>query len=119
MTNEEFYDNEIAPKLMELAAQCQERGMAFIACVEYDPPSHGIGRTEYCPPDDSRKLSASQRLTHWSARSKGNVDALIMAIDKHAKEHGHSSVYLRMLGNDNVKYTGEEVYALAVQYPKT
>ena len=34
MTDEEFYDAEIAPKLLELCAACGARGQAFLALVE-------------------------------------------------------------------------------------
>lgn len=118
MTNEEFYDSTIAPDLLRLCKLCQERGMAFVACVEYDAPNHGIGKTEFQPPDEKDKLSASQRLVHWAARSKGNVDVLIRAIDRHGKEHGHSSIYLQQLGNNNVKYDGVQTAAFMVMSPK-
>jgi len=39
MTNEEWYDKKIAPKLAELANQCGERGMSFLSVVEYEPGS--------------------------------------------------------------------------------
>ncbi len=75
--------------------------------------------TEFQPPDERDKLSASQRLVHWAARAKGNVDVLIGAIDRHAKDHGHSSVYLQQLGNNNVKYDGPQPsFALAIIGPK-
>lgn len=115
MNNEEFYDQEIAPKLLALCKACQDRSMAFVACVEYDPPNHGIARTEFQPPDEKDRLSSSQRLVHWAARSNGNVDKLIGAIDRHGKEHGHSSVYLQMLHNNNVKYDGPQpAFAISV-----
>lgn len=114
MTKEEIYDAEIAPELLKLMKRCQELEMAFVACVEYDPANQGYGRTEYQPPDEAGKLSAAQRLVHWAARSEGNIDKLFMACDRHGKKHGHSSMYLRMAGNDNVKYTGNETAAITV-----
>ena len=118
MSNEAFYDAKIAPVLLKLAEQCKKRGMSFIASVEYDAKTEGIGRTEFQMPDEGDKLSAAQRLVHWAARSQGNIDRLFMACDRHGKEHGHSSVYLQMVGNKNVKYTGNEVAAIAVMSPK-
>jgi len=114
MTNEEIYDAEIAPELLRLCKRCQELGMSFLASVEFDPLNQGIGRTEFQMPDQADKLSAAQRLTHWAARSKGNIDRLFMACDRHGREHGHSSVYLQMVGNKNVKYDGSESAAFAV-----
>lgn len=118
MTNEEIYDAEIAPELLKLCKRCQELGMSFVACVEYDAANQGIGRTEFQMPDEGGKLSAAQRLVHWAARSQGNIDKLFMACDRHGREHGHSSMYLELLGNKNVKYTSNEVAAIAVMSPK-
>lgn len=118
MSNEEFYDKEIAPALKQLCDKCMEREMAFVACVEFDPENQGYGRTEYQPKDEAGKLSSAQRLVHWAARSAGNIDKLFMACDKHGREHGHSSMYLSLIGNKNVKYTGHEMAAIAIISPK-
>lgn len=37
MDNEQFYDEQIAPKLLELAKLCDEQGVGFAAYVEYEP----------------------------------------------------------------------------------
>lgn len=118
MTNEEIYDAEIAPELLKLGKRCQELGMSFLACVEYDPINMGIGRTEFQMPDEVGKLSAAQRLTHWAARSQGNIDKLFIACERHGREHGHSSVYLQLIGNKNVKYDGRETAAITIVAPK-
>lgn len=115
MTNEEFYDKEIAPKLLKLVAKCKERKMAFLASVEYNPAEHGIGQTIFTPPDAVDQLSATQRLIHWSARAKGNVDALIMACITHGKKHGHNSIYLNQLGaKSEVPYSGAVSCAMTI-----
>lgn len=118
MTNEEIYDSEIAPELLRLAKRCESLGMSFIACVEYDPANGGIGRTDFQMPDEAGKLSSAQRLTHWAARSNGNIDKLFLACDRHGKQHGHSSIYLQLAGNKNVKYSGHEMAAITVTQPK-
>ena len=118
MTNEEIYDAEIAPELLKLCSRCKDLGMSFVACVEFDAPNHGIGRTEFMMPDEVGKLSAAQRLTHWAARSAGNIDKLFMACDWHGQQHGHSSIYLQMAGNKNVKFNGTESAAFAITTPK-
>lgn len=115
--NEKIYDQELAPLLMQVGKRCQELGISFIACVEYDAKNQGIGRTEFMMPDEKGKLSASQRLTHWAARAKGNIDALFIICDRHGKKHGHSSVYLQMAGNKNIQYTGTETAAFTVTTP--
>lgn len=116
-TNEQFYDEEIAPELLRLCALCKERGMAFVASVEFDPLNMGRGRTEFQPVDTAETLSAAQRLVHWAARANGNIDSLMIAVDRHAREHGHSSIYLSLAGNKNVKYSGSETAALMVTSP--
>jgi hypothetical protein len=37
---EAFYDSEIAPELAYLAKRCTDRGMSFVAAVEYAPGNH-------------------------------------------------------------------------------
>ena len=37
---EAFYDSEIAPVLADLAKRCTDRGMSFVAAVEYVPGNH-------------------------------------------------------------------------------
>lgn len=96
-SKEDIYDEQIAPELLRLGKLCEQHGMSFIACVEYDPPNLGIGRTESMQPDRVGLLSCAQRLTHWAARANGNVDALIFALMKHARDHGHSSVCMNQL----------------------
>jgi hypothetical protein len=117
MSNEEFYDKEVAPAVLALGKQCHARGMSFLASVEFNPVTGSVGRTDFQMPDEVGKLSAAQRLIHWAARSDGNIDRLFMACDKHGRQHGHSSIYLQLAGNKNVKYTGDEVAVIAVISP--
>lgn len=113
MTNEEIYDTEIAPELLKLCKRCEELNMAFVASVEFDAATAGRGTTEYRPATKpTLEVSCAQMLVHWAARCNGNVDSLIFAIDKWAKEHGHSSVCLQMLGNKNLKYSENEFAAI-------
>lgn len=111
MTNEQIYDAEIAPKLMEIGKRCQELGFPFVASVEYE---YGCtGRTKVRPGASHFK----QRLIHWAVNCNGNVDSLIMAIDKYATKNGHSSVYLTRLGNKNIQYGDNEYAAIAIVSP--
>lgn len=44
MSNKEkFYDTEIAPELLRLAKLCQDKGLSFVAGVEWAPGD--LGRT--------------------------------------------------------------------------
>lgn len=90
--SEEFYDSEIAPMLAELGAKCEAKGIPFLALVEYD--SGKVARTEFIP----TSAGIGQRIATWAARADGNVDTLMLAIQRHATKHGHSSAILHMLG---------------------
>ncbi len=92
MTNEEFYDAEIAPGLLDAAAKCQAKGIPFLALVEYETGK--LSRTEFLP----TTAGIGQRIATWAARANGNVDSLMIAVQRHAKEHGHSSAVLNILG---------------------
>lgn len=97
MKNKELiYDEEIAPKLLEIAKRCEELGISFVASVEYAPGERG--RTEVHMPDSG----FAQTLIHWAARCNGNIDSLFMTTDKHASKYGHTSIYLSLAGNDNI-----------------
>ena len=88
---EQFYDDEIAPKLKELCDACKQKGVPFLALVEYDPGS--VGRTEFTP----ASAGIGQRIATWAARANGNIDSLMIAVQRHAKEHGHNSLILSIL----------------------
>lgn len=90
--NETFYDDEIAPKLAELAELCHARGMSFVSGVEFEPGR--LGSTLML----MDAVSMLARLPALALRCDGNVDALFFAIIKHAQKHGHSSICLAQLG---------------------
>ena len=90
--SEKFYDDEIAPKLADIARLCEAHGMSFVASVEFAPGNTG-----------STALLAlsscmTQRMTAMASRSDGNVDKLIFSLMTYAREHGHSSICLLQLG---------------------
>jgi hypothetical protein len=90
--NEQYYDDVIAPKLKELAALCQEKGIAFICQVEWEPGE--AGRTVFLPKGASWQI----RLAETAMRAKGNVDNLFLACSKYAAVHGHSSLVMKNMG---------------------
>lgn len=111
MTNEEIYDAEIAPKLMEIGKRCQELGFSICVSVEYGLGD--TGRTERLDPSHSAK----QKLIHMAARCDGNIDKMLIWVLRDAEKNGHSSTYLQTLGCKNVKFTGNEVAALTIISP--
>lgn len=96
---EDIYDKEIAPALLAIAKRCQQLGFPFIAQVEWEKRDGQIGYTEFCPDlKGEKRPSASQLLVHYAARSKGNLDAMLMGVEKDVRRYGHSSGYLLRLG---------------------
>lgn len=94
MTPEEreaFYDTEVAPTLMELAKKCQDRGLSFVAMVEWSPD--GTGETVTVREGAGIKI----QMASWAVKSHGNADVLIGTMVHHGEQHGHNSAYLHLL----------------------
>lgn len=79
---EAWYDAEIAPALAELAKRCHERGMAFVAAVEYAPGERG--GTYYLTDDAGLEM----HMLHFCARTAPNVDGYIMNLKRFATRKG-------------------------------
>jgi hypothetical protein len=92
LTNEKFYDTEIAPKLRELAYKCGQQGLNLLCLVEYEPGK--IGETRILPAPTSFKME----LPVMAAAANGNIDAFLIAARRYAAEYGHSSVFMHQLG---------------------
>lgn len=92
MTNEELYDKEIAPELMRLGKLCEARGMSFLCQVEY---AHG-------ETSETKAVVAGAGIKTVIARMgiecHGNVDALIIGIQRYARKFGHSSIFMQQAG---------------------
>ena len=89
---ETFYDTDVAPAILAIARQCEERGLSFLTIIVWDPGE--FGRTvSLC-----EGSGISIRLAYMVARAKGNVDAIIIALMKYGSEHGHNSICLSQLG---------------------
>lgn len=91
---EDFYDQEIAPKLLALCKECQDRGVSFVAKVEWEPGESGM--TAFV----AEGAGIALLIASWAAKANGNADALIMALMKHGREYGHNSACLQQLGVD-------------------
>lgn len=91
MSNEAWFDAEIAPKLLELCNACADRGMSFLACVEYDP-----GERSTTTRITNNSLSMS--MLSLCAQAGVNIDAYIFGLLRHLNKHDidySSSVVLR------------------------
>jgi hypothetical protein len=98
MTQEErevFYDREIAPALLDLARKCESNGLSLVAMTEWWPGETGLTATV------REGAGIKLRMTQWAAAVNGNVDALIMQLQKHGREHGHNSLFLSVLERRN------------------
>lgn len=80
--NEEWYDREIAPKLLELANACGDRGMSFLATVEYEPGSRS--RTERLTPNAGLEMVMIQHC----AKTAPNIDGYVIGLIRHCSEKG-------------------------------
>lgn len=81
MTNEEWYDAEIGPKLRELSTACADRGMSFQACVEYAPDQ--LAQT-YQMMHPGLKM----QMVQYCARTAPNIDSYVIGLAKHCREKG-------------------------------
>lgn len=82
MTNEEWYDAEIAPALAGLAKLCHERGMSFAAIVEYEPGQRGV--TYHM----TEGAGLEMRMLHICALTVPNVDSYVINLKKFALREG-------------------------------
>jgi len=77
--DEAWYDAEIAPALNSLAKRCHERGMSFVAAVEYQPGDRG--GTYYLTED----AGISMQMIRMCAMTAPNVDSYIINLTRYAK----------------------------------
>ena len=96
--NEKWYDEEVAPALLELARKCDTRGMAFISTVEYRPGHRG--RTRALP----KKSGLAMIMLDLCSQAGENVDSYIIGLIRYAKANNinteASLVLRRMLSED-------------------
>lgn len=89
--NEKYYDKEIAPVLKKLSEDAFERGMNFIAVVEYNKGERGTTLSlQKNPP-------LEMVMINHCARTAPNIDGYIIGLKRYAKEKGidcSASMYL-------------------------
>lgn len=81
--NEAFYDNEIAPKLAELAQACSARGMNFAAAVQYAPDAYASVSLV-----DTERACTGMFMTRQAIMSNGNLDSLVLGTLKWLRAKG-------------------------------
>lgn len=74
--SEAWYDEELAPKLVEIGKLCEARGIPFVAVVEYAPGERG--ETRYLP--DSAGLC--MKMLSMLASAGDNVDGYLIGLSR-------------------------------------
>lgn len=92
--NERYYDEVIAPALLQMAKDMEDRGMGFVATVEYNPAEAGTTVNTPALKSDHGKM------TYYAARSQANIDGLAIAWAKDVRENKrpHGSIVLKYMG---------------------
>ena len=93
--NERWYDEEIAPALLALGKRCEERGMSFIANVEYGPEERGATYSL------TKDAGLGMWMVYLCAQTVPNVDAYVMNLRRHCDRNGidtSASFVLRLKG---------------------
>ena len=105
MTNEEWYDNELASKLRDLANQAGARGMSFVSVVEYAPEHRS--RTTLLGPH----AGLAMKMLTLCAAAGENIDGYMIALARYCNEHkidSSASIVMRMLsGSSDASGSGE------------
>jgi len=76
-----FYDELIAPKLAEIAGECADHGISFVAAADT-----GSVLNETCRYADG--WSFAFKLVQLAAHAAGNVDRLMIDLVRYANEYG-------------------------------
>jgi len=94
--NEQWYDEVLAPALLKIAEEMQQRGLGFLASVEYNPNEFGTTL------NGVGKKSDALRLGYYGARSHGNIDSVAIQWVREAREAGraHNSIVMNSMGLD-------------------
>ena len=80
--DEAWYDAEVAPALAELAKRCHEKGMAFVAVVEYAPGERG--GTYYM----TKHAGLEMTMLLNCAQTVPNIDGYVIRLARHCKAEG-------------------------------
>lgn len=93
--NEDWYDREIAPKLLELSSACHGRGMSFLSVVEYEPGSRA--RTRRLTEAAGLEMVMIEHCAHTAP----NIDGYVLGLIRYCREKGidtGASIVMRQLG---------------------
>lgn len=89
--SEKLYDEEIAPRLKEVAELCKKAGIPMLATVWFQGEDSGTTRVFPGEPNPSFTLA------HAAHRCRGNLDKLCFTLVREVSEENNGSVVLQML----------------------
>lgn len=91
---EQYYDNEIAPLLAQVAEKCRDGGLPLFCSVQYNDES--VADTMHLPPDSALELFAAL----VCLRSGRNMDAVFFNLLKFykARDLDKDSLFIKALG---------------------
>lgn len=80
--SEQVYDEQIAPRLVEIAELCIAAGMSFLATVEYEPTKRAT--TRVIGPDSCLAMVMQSHC----ANTAPNIDSYIIGLAKYCNREG-------------------------------
>jgi hypothetical protein len=90
---DQIYDEQISPLMRQIIEICKTNNISMHASFELTP-NEGYCTT-HLPLDPTPSFTMS--LLGLVPRVRGNFDVLMNAVLKHAREKGHSSIYITMI----------------------
>lgn len=89
---EQYYDEQIAPRLREIADLCKAKDMPMLVVVYFDGEDSGFTQVPPNKADDH----PSWLLVASAWRARGNIDALCMSLARTVPVERDGSIALRM-----------------------
>ena len=96
MTTEKIYDNEIAPKLLEISKICETHKIPFLAVVEW--AAGKIGSTSLQTPNEGLEMT----MIRHCAKTAPNIDGYYFGLSRYANEKNidtSNSIVMNLLNN--------------------
>lgn len=94
MSNEQFYDDEIAPALAEIAKKCLEKGLSMVAVVQYGEQAEQRGATYVTGGNSSLPMI----MLRYCDQTAPNIDCYMIGMMKYCAKHSidtSSSIFMR------------------------
>lgn len=93
---EKFYDEQIAPKVKELAELCAAHNMSVVCVVEFEKDARG--GTYSLLPD----AGTAMHMVRLCGQSGENVDRYLLSLNKYVKQNNidySQSIYMNMINS--------------------